>query len=144
MSLFDRTLRWRADFYINIKVYKVTKNLALLQLHKWIFYERLQKRAFFYEFVSFSHTKREPKTNLGLSKVAATYVHCIIGASERTCNVVLGRSMEKAIDFCFRTGGTAGSVVTTQIATRVAFMPPSGIRCDRVAEREGSCHFQNP
>ena len=25
--------------------------------------------------------------------------------------------MEKAIDFCFRTGGIAGSVVTTQIAT---------------------------
>jgi hypothetical protein len=26
---------------------------------------------------------------------------------------------------------------------RVAFMQPSGIRCDCVAEREGSCHFQS-
>ena len=26
---------------------------------------------------------------------------------------------------------------------RVAFMPLSGIRCDRVAEREGSRHFQS-
>ena len=34
--------------------------------------------------------------------------------------------MEKAIDFCFRTGGTAGSVVTTQIAI-VRPIPPSGI-----------------
>ena len=47
-----------------------------------------------------------------------------------------GESMEKAIDFCFRTGGTAGSVVTTQIATGVAFMAPSAIRCDRLAERD--------
>ena len=46
--------------------------------------------------------------------------------------------MEKAIDFCFRTGGTAGSVVTTQIATGVAFMAPSAIRCDRLVEREMS------
>ena len=38
----------------------------------------------------------------------------------------MGISMEKAIDFCFRTGGTAGSVVTTQIAI-VRPMPPSGI-----------------
>ena len=37
-----------------------------------------------------------------------------------------GVSMEKAIDFCFRTGGTAGSVVTTQIAT-VRFMSPRDI-----------------
>ena len=34
--------------------------------------------------------------------------------------------MEKAIDFCFRTGGTAGSVVTTQIAI-VRSMPSGGI-----------------
>ena len=41
-------------------------------------------------------------------------------------SVSYGESMEKAIDFCFRTGGTAGSVVTTQIAI-VRSMPPSGI-----------------
>ena len=40
--------------------------------------------------------------------------------------LIFGESMEKAIDFCFRTGGTAGSVVTTQIAI-VRPMPPSGI-----------------
>ena len=51
-------------------------------------------------------------------------------------SVSYGESMEKAIDFCFRTGGTAGSVVTTQIATGVAFMAPSAIRCDRLAERD--------
>ena len=39
-----------------------------------------------------------------------------------------GESMEKAIDFCFRTGGTAGSVVTTQIAAGVAFIAPGAIR----------------
>ena len=36
-----------------------------------------------------------------------------------------GESMEKAIDFCFRTGGTAGSVVTTQIATASPLWRPA-------------------
>ena len=40
--------------------------------------------------------------------------------------LIFGESMEKAIDFCFRTGGTAGSVVTTQIAI-VRPMTPSVI-----------------
>ena len=46
--------------------------------------------------------------------------------------LIFGESMEKAIDFCFRTGGTAGSVVTTQIAT-ARFIAPGAIRCDRLA-----------
>ena len=49
-----------------------------------------------------------------------------------------GESMEKAIDFCFRTGGTAGSVVTTQIAI-VRPMPPSGISSAYLPNATASC-----
>ena len=49
-----------------------------------------------------------------------------------------GESMEKAIDFCFRTGGTAGSVVTTQIAI-VRPMPPNGISSAYLPNAPVSC-----
>ena len=47
------------------------------------------------------------------------------------------RWMEKAIDFCFRKEGVAESVIPTvdKAETCVALMPPSGIRCDRIAKR---------
>ena len=53
-------------------------------------------------------------------------------------SVSYGESMEKAIDFCFRTGGTAGSVVTTQIAI-VRPMPPSGISSAYLPNATVSC-----
>ena len=49
-----------------------------------------------------------------------------------------GESMEKATDFCFRTGWTAGSVVTTQIAI-VRPMPPSGISSAYLPNATVSC-----
>ena len=37
-----------------------------------------------------------------------------------------------------------GCLLWGEAEARVAFMPLSGIRCDCVAEREGSRHFRSP
>ena len=68
--------------------------------------------------------------------------NCIIvfnlGAPKETSAAFrMGRSMEKAIDFCIRTGGTAGERRHDPDSNGVAFMAPCAIRCDRLADSVG-------
>ena len=59
------------NFYANVQSYKKYSIYARRARKKLT--KNDKKCAIFYEFVSFSHTKREPGTNLELSKVAATF-----------------------------------------------------------------------